>query len=50
MCAQTTRLSNRELKAIKPKNKDYILTDRFSGPAPLPSQSTPKTTPLSKTP
>lgn len=27
MCAQTTRLSDRQLKAIKPKDKDYVLTD-----------------------
>jgi len=27
MCAQTTRLSDRQLKAVKPKNKDYVLTD-----------------------
>ncbi|AZC35221.1 integrase domain-containing protein [Pseudomonas chlororaphis] len=27
MCAQTTRLSDRQLKAVKPKDKDYVLTD-----------------------
>lgn len=27
MCAQPTRLSDRQLKAIKPKDKDYVLTD-----------------------
>ncbi|MBA2926270.1 tyrosine-type recombinase/integrase [Pseudomonas sp. P7] len=27
MCAQTTRLSDRQLKAIKPRDKDYVLTD-----------------------
>ena len=27
MCAQATRLSDRLLKAIKPKDKDYVLTD-----------------------
>jgi len=27
MCAQTTRLSARQLKAVKPKDKDYVLTD-----------------------
>jgi integrase len=27
MCAKTTRLSDRQLKAIKPKDKDYVLTD-----------------------
>jgi len=27
MCAQVTRLSDRQLKAIKPKDKDYVLTD-----------------------
>lgn len=27
MCAQSTRLSDRQLKAIKPKDKDYVLTD-----------------------
>ncbi|WP_282363962.1 integrase domain-containing protein [Pseudomonas sp. PS01297] len=27
MCAQFTRLSDRQLKAIKPKDKDYVLTD-----------------------
>ncbi|WP_460075792.1 integrase domain-containing protein [Pseudomonas sp. H2_C01] len=27
MCAQTTRLSDRQLKAVKPKGKDYVLTD-----------------------
>lgn len=27
MCAQTTRLSDRQLKALKPKDKDYVLTD-----------------------
>lgn len=27
MCAQTARLSDRQLKAIKPKDKDYVLTD-----------------------
>ena len=26
MCAQTTRLSDRQLKAVKPKDKDYVLT------------------------
>ena len=27
MCAQATRLSDRQLKAIKPKDKDYVLSD-----------------------
>lgn len=27
MCAQTARLSDRQLKAVKPKDKDYVLTD-----------------------
>ena len=27
MCAQTTRLSDRQLKSVKPKDKDYVLTD-----------------------
>ncbi len=27
MCAQTTRLSDRQLKVVKPKDKDYVLTD-----------------------
>lgn len=27
MCAQTTRLSDRQLNAVKPKDKDYVLTD-----------------------
>ncbi|MCP1454144.1 hypothetical protein J3D49_001698 [Pseudomonas kilonensis] len=27
MCAQTTHLSDRQPKAIKPKGKDYVLTD-----------------------
>ena len=27
MCAQTTRLSDRQLKAVKPQDKDYVLTD-----------------------
>ena len=27
MCAQTTRLSDRQLKAVKPKDKDYVLSD-----------------------
>ena len=27
MCAQATRLSDRQLKAVKPKDKDYVLTD-----------------------
>jgi hypothetical protein len=27
VCAQTTRLSDCQLKAIKPKGKDYVLTD-----------------------
>ena len=27
MCAQTARLSDRHLKAVKPKDKDYVLTD-----------------------
>ena len=27
MCDQTTRLSDRQLKAVKPKDKDYVLTD-----------------------
>jgi integrase len=27
MCAQTTRLSDRQLKAIRPRDKDYVLTD-----------------------
>ncbi|VVN34554.1 Prophage integrase IntA [Pseudomonas fluorescens] len=27
MCAQTTRLSDRKLKSIKPRDKDYVLTD-----------------------
>jgi len=27
MCAQTTRLSDRQLKTVKPKDKDYVLTD-----------------------
>ena len=27
MCAQTTRLSDRQLKAVKPKDKDFVLTD-----------------------
>lgn len=26
MCAQATRLSDRQLKAVKPKDKDYVLT------------------------
>lgn len=27
MCAQTARLSDRQLKTVKPKDKDYVLTD-----------------------
>jgi len=27
MCAQTARLSDRQLKAVKPKDNDYVLTD-----------------------
>ena len=27
MCAQATRLSDRQLKAVKPKDKDHVLTD-----------------------
>lgn len=27
MCAQATRLSDRQLKTIKPKDKDYVLSD-----------------------
>lgn len=27
MCAQATRLSDRQLKAVKPKDKDYVLSD-----------------------
>ena len=27
MCAQTTRLSDRQLKAIKPRDKEDVLTD-----------------------
>ena len=27
MCAQITRLSDRQLKAVKPKDKDYVLSD-----------------------
>lgn len=27
MCAQTDRLSNRQLKAVKSEDKDYVLTD-----------------------
>jgi hypothetical protein len=27
MCAQTARLSDRQLKAVKPKDTDYVLTD-----------------------
>lgn len=27
MCAQTARLSDRQLKAVRPKDKDYVLTD-----------------------
>lgn len=27
MCAQTTRFSDRQLKAVKPKDKDYVRTD-----------------------
>ncbi|MDI2142166.1 tyrosine-type recombinase/integrase [Pseudomonas sp. ITA] len=27
MCAQTARLSDRQLKTVKPKEKDYVLTD-----------------------
>jgi hypothetical protein len=27
MCAQATRLSGRQLKAVKPKDKDYALSD-----------------------
>jgi integrase len=27
MCAQTARLSDRQLKAVKPKDKDFVLTD-----------------------
>jgi hypothetical protein len=27
MCAQTARLSDRQLKAVKPRDKDYVLTD-----------------------
>ncbi len=27
MCAQTARLSDRQLNAVKPKDKDYVLTD-----------------------
>ena len=27
MPAQATRLSDRQLKAVKPKDKDYVLTD-----------------------
>jgi len=26
MCAQATRLSDRQLKAVKPKDKDYLCT------------------------
>ncbi len=28
ICAQATRLSEHQLKAIKPKDKDYVLSDR----------------------
>lgn len=27
MCAQTARLSDRQLKTVTPKDKDYVLTD-----------------------
>jgi hypothetical protein len=27
MCAQATRLSDRQLKAVKPKDKNYVLSD-----------------------
>lgn len=27
MCAQATRLSDRQLKAVKPKDKGYVLSD-----------------------
>lgn len=27
MCSQTTRLPDRQLKAVKLKDKDYVLTD-----------------------
>lgn len=37
MCAQTTRLSDRQLKAVKPKDKDYVLTDG-DGPTTILTQ------------
>lgn len=27
MCAQITRLFDRQLKTVKPKDKDYVLSD-----------------------
>jgi hypothetical protein len=40
MCAQTTRLSDRQLKAVKPKDKDYVLTDG-DGPTKYEARQNP---------
>lgn len=50
MCAKTTRLSNRELKAIKPKKRITPSPIHSVGLNPLQLQSTPTTKTPPQTP